>query len=133
MGYYTNFELTVIEGTASMFEVKTVLDDVMGFPSDESIFGFENNHEINYGDVSLTTSDACKWYDHDEDCAAMSKQFPGVVFKLHGDGEEAGDQWDAYYKDGLCQICRVIPTYPPYDPAKLKTVQEAQAEDVGRP
>jgi len=133
MGYYTNFELTGIEGTASMFEVKTVLDDVMGFPSDESIFGFENSNEGEYGGVSLTTSDACKWYDHDEDCAAMSKQFPGVVFKLHGDGEEAGDQWDAYYKDGLCQICRALPpVFPPFDPAKLKSVMQAQTEDEGR-
>jgi hypothetical protein len=124
MGYYTNFELTIHEGTASMFEVKTALDNVMGVPSDESIF----DHEIK----SLTTSGACKWYDHDEDCAAMSKHFPGVVFKLHGEGEEQGDIWEAYYKDGLCQICRALrPAFPPFDSTQLKSVSQAQAEDIG--
>jgi len=70
------------------------------------------------------------WYDHDVDCAELSKKFPGAVFKLHGEGEYVGDLWDSYYKDGLCQICRASITYPTFDCTKLKDVEEAQLEDL---
>lgn len=33
------------------------------------------------------------WYDHAEHLTALSEKFPGVVFELHGDGEEQGDVW----------------------------------------
>lgn len=135
MGYYTNFELSVHQGTADMNAVAKTLAEAMGVTEEEfeTIFDYENNHEVNYGDVSLTTMDAMKWYDHDEDCATMSKQFPGVVFKLHGEGEEQGDMWEAYYTDGFCQICRALPpVFPPFDSAKLKSVSQAQSEDEGR-
>ena len=133
MGYYTNFELTVHQGTADIHAIKNALETAMGISPDETIFDFENNHDREYGDVSLTTVDSMKWYDHDEDCAEMSKHFPGVVFKLHGEGEEQGDMWEAYYCDGLCQICRALPpVFPPFDSMKLKSVGQAQMEDEGR-
>ena len=34
----------------------------------------------------------------------LSEQFPNVIFKLHGIGEENGDIWDAYYKAGKTAI-----------------------------
>ena len=73
-----------------------------------------------------------KWYDHDEDCAEMSKSFPGVVFCLEGEGEENSDMWKSYYKDGFVQICRAVVTYPPFDKTKLTTVADAQRRDIGR-
>jgi hypothetical protein len=124
MGYYTNFQLTVFEGTADMDAVRIALGHVMGLPSEES--PFEND-----GDC-ITTADSLKWYDHDDDCAEMSTQFPNVVFKLHGEGEETGDLWDAYYKDGKCQICRAKAVYPPYDPTKMTSVLDALKNDRGR-
>lgn len=125
MGYYTRFELVVHEGTADLDAVHVALDKAMDYPHDESPFEVDGDRII--------SSDSIKWYDHDEDCAEMSKHFPGAVFMLHGMGEETGDLWEAYYKDGFCQICRVTPVYPPYDPTKLKTVRQAQSEDQGRP
>lgn len=57
-------------------------------------------------------SDSCKWYEHQEDLAAMSKAIPGVLFHLEGEGEESGDIWDAFALDGKvekheAQIVRV--------------------------
>lgn len=125
MGYYTRFELTVHEGTADLQAVKDALDDVMEFSHDDSCFDLDDPDTI-------TTSDSMKWYDHDEECAEMSQKFPGVVFKLHGEGEETGDLWDSYYKDGKCQICRAEFIFPEYDSAKLTSVRQAQSEDQGR-
>ncbi len=34
---------------------------------------------------------------------AMSLAFPHVLFKLHGEGEENDDIWDAYFLDGKSQ------------------------------
>lgn len=125
MGYYTDYKLTVHKGTADLEAVMDALDDVMEFSHDESCFDMDDPDTIISGD-------SLKWYDHDEDCAAMSLRFPGVVFKLHGEGEETGDMWDAYYCDGLCQICRAKFVFPEFDPNKLMTVQNAQQTDEGR-
>lgn len=45
----------------------------------------------------------CKWHDHVRDIASLSKKCPGVTFHLTGEGEEAGDIWDAYALDGKVQ------------------------------
>jgi len=41
-----------------------------------------------------------KWYDHDRDMLALSKEFPDVTFILSGEGEESPDFWKTKYKDG---------------------------------
>lgn len=129
MGYYTNFELAVHEGAADLVRVREALLVEMGLEIDES---HPDWYFMVDGDV-LRSGDSMKWYDHDEECAQMSKRFPGVVFKLHGEGESTGDVWNAYYKDGKVQICRATMMFPPYDPAKLKSVEQAHSEDEGRP
>ena len=127
MGYYTNFELSVLEGTADMNAVHKALRVIMHFDYEDDF-----NIYMPVEDNTIRSGDSMKWYDHDEDCATLSKVFPGVVFKLHGEGEETGDIWNSYYKDGQCQICRAKFVYPEYDEKKLKSVQAAQREDSGR-
>lgn len=48
--------------------------------------------------------ESCKWYEWKEDMIKLSKQFPEVCFKLHGEGEENGDIWDAYFLKGKSQV-----------------------------
>ena len=61
-----------------------------------------------------------KWYDWHEHCTAVSLQFPGELITVEGDGEEQGDQWKAYFKNGKSQICGAIVTFEPFDESKLK-------------
>ena len=61
----------------------------------------------------------CKWYEHEGDMRAVSTKFPGVLFTLHGKGEEGGDLWRKYFLDGKCQEARAIIKYPAFDPAEL--------------
>lgn len=63
--------------------------------------------------------DQAKWYDCNKDVAAMSLEFPGVVFTLSGEGEESPDMWRAYFLEGGVQEERAKITYPPFDPKKL--------------
>ena len=64
-------------------------------------------------------SDAIKWYNWKHDMIALSKRFPNILFALHGEGEENGDLWNAYFKNGKVQICEAIITYEPFDENKL--------------
>ena len=64
--------------------------------------------------------DECKWYNHDTEMLDLSKKFPNVIFKLHGEGEETGDIWDTYYKNGKMQHCQAEMVIAPYDESKLQ-------------
>ena len=61
-----------------------------------------------------------KWYKWESDMRGLSREFPGVLFKLHGEGEENGDVWDAYFLDGKFQKCMAEIVIPPFDQSKLK-------------
>lgn len=80
--------------------------------------------------MTLESNEPTKWYDHDQEMLLLSGKFPDVVFKLHGEGEEHGDFWDAYYKDG--KMCRyALPRkLPPFDPNDLKTLAEIRAKST---
>ena len=51
---------------------------------------------------------------------ALSAEFPGVLFTLHGAGEEADDLWVAYFRDGKGYSVGAVITYPEFDEARLE-------------
>lgn len=67
-------------------------------------------------------AEATKWYRHDEDMLNLSREFPKVLFTLHGEGEEGGDLWRTYYLDGRLQKEKAVVAYAKFDLAKLKEV-----------
>ncbi len=83
MGYYTRHELEVLQG---------------------------NDHETDYeqeisenADYGSCFEDEIKWYEHEKDMREYSKKHPKTVFALKGEGEEIGDIWTEYYKNGKMQ------------------------------
>lgn len=64
-------------------------------------------------------SDSCKWYDHEKDMRAFSERFPDVLFELNGEGEESGDIWRKYFRNGKMQKCPARITFDPFDETKL--------------
>lgn len=101
MGYYTDFKLTVPEGD---------LDSIAQDLSEISTYEWDADLELY----------EAKWYDHHKDMIALSKKHPNTLFCLEGDGEENGDLWKAYYKDGKSQRCSVIIMYESFDESKMK-------------
>lgn len=99
MGYYTRFELKIHDAPD---EFKNVIDVYKSFI--EKI----NNDEVDFDfpgfqwafDYNGESQDETKWYDHDGDMTMFSRLFPEVTFKLIGNGEDNGDMWHEYYKNG---------------------------------
>jgi len=100
MGYYTYHTLHIVEGDDNETDYKEEIADLSGY--NNSLF-----------------EDTCKWYDHDKDMIKYSKKHPNVVFEIMGEGEEAGDLWYTYYKNGKMQFCKAVITYDEYDESKL--------------
>jgi hypothetical protein len=109
MGYYTSFDLKIHEGDR---KIQDILEELCG----------EGNYE--YLDFALTedgdTCESCKWYDHETDMREISEQYPDVTFVLSGEGEEAGDLWKKYFRNGKMHACSVFITYEAFDEAKLR-------------
>lgn len=64
--------------------------------------------------------DSFKWYNHEEDMLEVSRAFPDTLFELHGEGEEPGDLWRKYFKNGKIQRCPAQITYEEYNESKLQ-------------
>lgn len=117
MGYYSYHNLNVKnvrpEEEEKLVEAMDNLD-IIGYAFEGSIYHYGDD-EIEFGSAGEV-----KWYSHDEDMMKLSKLFPHMIFKLHGEGEEQGDIWDSYYQNGVVEICQaeVIvpkPTKIPWD------------------
>jgi hypothetical protein len=123
MGYYTQFELEILEGEADPKLVARTLSLILSGDSTDEFIQVDDDGTFEFGEEA-------KWYDHDEDMISLTKAFPGTLFCLSGKGEEAGDMWKVYYRDGTMQICRAQFSYPPYDANKMTVIKEAQESDM---
>jgi hypothetical protein len=136
MGYYTKYELSYTtpddwssEIEAFLLECKT---KKIKLPA-----GFNAFDKSNFADLELELSkvlssgytleefvggrcDTTKWYEHEKEMKDVSKKFPDVLFVLKGEGEESGDLWIKYFKDGKMQVANANIIYDDFDPGKLK-------------
>lgn len=97
MGYYTTYRLNEPEITPEI---------------EETIY------ELNI-DYPLIDEDSCKWYDHEADMLELSRRFPEELFELHGEGEEPGDIWIKYFKNGKMQSCFAKIIFDEFDEKKM--------------
>ena len=98
MGYYTRHELEVIDGDHDL------IADLVS-ENEEAAYAIDSGGEA---------MESCKWYSHEADLRAFSKKHPEALFRLSGEGEESGDIWAEYHRDGKMQRCKakiVIPEF----------------------
>lgn len=107
MGYYTDFSLRV-EGSGAAYG--RLMDEQDRVTVSES-------YEFKLGDFLRNGQSDVKWYDYDDDMKSLSKRWPNVLFILDGDGEEQGDVWRAWYRNG--KGIKVEPTFLEPDLDKL--------------
>lgn len=99
MGYYTRFELEVNVGRDNDVDYEEVVEEITGY------------HPFD---------DETKWYSFEEDMKSASKLHPKALFELSGEGEESGDIWKAYFRDGKMQMCRAKIVVDRFDESLMK-------------
>ena len=91
MGYYTNYNLEIIEGS---FKSTTEPCSHCGGTGSSCI---EHDFPMHIKD---NLDGETKWYEHQADMKSFSKKYPKVTFKLSGTGEEQGDVWVKFFRNG---------------------------------
>lgn len=117
MGYYTNYNLSILEGG----------------DHDELIKEFRKySDNANYAiDEDGCSNESCKWYESNSELMLFSKNYPDAIFCLEGHGEENGDIWKLHVKDGHSQICKAQLVFPEFDKAKLLAdIRESKIDKV---
>lgn len=101
MGYYTRHELTVINGDNETDYEQEISDTTDGYDK-HWLWGSET-----------------KWYDCQKDMIKYSKKHPDVTFLIDGEGEEIGDIWKAWFKNGKKFYSKVSLVFDEYNEDKL--------------
>ncbi len=96
MGYYTEFAI----------QTKPEVDNLQGLVESEE--DIPDGHVI---DGTWYNCESVKWYDHEEDMKHLSKTAPGILFALRGFGENAGDEWIEFFKDGKMTAINLMPDF----------------------
>ena len=123
MGYYTNHNLKIHKIDNEEINNNEDLNEKLEDKINEAISSHE---DMSYAVGSVTEDwycDSCKWYKHREDMIEFSKLFPDVVFELEGEGENSGDVWKEYYKNGKYQYCPAKITFDEYNHDELKEME----------
>ena len=108
MGYYTNYSMSIYKNDENIttYDIVNTIKNLM--EKEKGMFyPFENeikrmcDDEDNkkFYDIDLDSYQT-KWYEYAEDMCKLSSCFPSVIFQLDGEGEENGDLWTAWYKNG---------------------------------
>lgn len=93
MGYYSDFSVETDGG-----------QDVLDALAEKS----------GYSDVRDGYLHNAKWYEVEENLAAVSDAFPGAKITIWCEGED-GERWALYALGGKVKNCRAIVTYEPND------------------
>lgn len=102
MGYYTQFSLKVRNISESEYER---LNEIL---KDKDLLNYVfccPNYDAFHFEAEYPSYEDQRWYNSEEDMKTISEFFPNAVFELSGEGEEFGDFWREYFKDGKTEYC----------------------------
>lgn len=100
MGYYTRYELTIISG-------------------DDGKTDYEKEISV-LADYGNCFEDEIKWYNCKNDMLKFSKQHPKTTFLVQGFGEEDGDIWKCWFKNGKSFYSKAKLVFEEFDESKLE-------------
>ena len=108
MGYQTKFSLkTEPKIKLNLDELSTMSDGYNWEELDEYVYGID---------------DCVKWYDHRKHMEnfTKNKKYKDILFLLEGEGEESGDIWRQYHKNGKSLHYQAILTFPDFKEKDLE-------------
>jgi len=116
MGYATQYRFSVIEGDDNLV-------NEFRKENDNAEYAFDEDGSFNC---------ECKWYDHEKDLKNFSLKHPDALFLLEGVGEDSGDEWRLYVKEGQSQVCRGEMVFPAFDRGKLLAdIRDNKLKQIG--
>lgn len=118
MGYHTYYTLSISDRDGK---------DIGDAETRRIIAAFRASNgdaEYSLADDGDSRGDETSWYDHEKDVAALSKNYPGLVFVLYGVGEQNDDMWYKYFHNGKVQLCPARISFAKYNESKLKEVKQ---------
>lgn len=118
MGYQTNYDLSLtlmIGGKPAELKDNSPLTEVIT----------QLRSELEEAKYSLEPNGSCsgndsRWYEHEQQLKEFSKKHPNILFTLHGEGEQADDQWNKYFLGGKVQVEKAQIQIAVFDPLKLR-------------
>jgi hypothetical protein len=126
MGYYTRFKAKVTGPQPLLERFKRVAED------SPSTFGTYSIPLYDLIDGDISGGEQMKWYDWKSDMEEVSSKFPSLLFILDGEGEESGDIWRAYFRDGKSVVQDAVLTYPEIDLDELLPYDKDLTEKVAK-
>ena len=115
MGYYTAHRLAIdCDDKNKLLAIKAAMKE------QDEYFTYALDFEGDEPQSKFNTYEQCKWYSHEKDMRELSAQFPDVLFTLDGEGEESGDIWTEYHKNGKMQRAQAKITRGDFDPEQLE-------------
>lgn len=135
MGYYTRYkisvqgkpfsekeqkEIAVLKAQANLLKGQMKEVALAGIAEKEKRIIVDPEQLVNEVIGYNAFEDSIKWYEWKEDMLKISKRYPLTIFVLHGEGEESGDLWKAYFLNGKMQKADAKITYDEFDESKLK-------------
>lgn len=123
MGYVTDYTLTTHQKIKIADFVEKVKEIGFDYVFSEEIEYLELDVKDNPNceqTLEIASTESYKWYENEDDMKELSKAFPDIVFMLHGEGEEQGDLWLSYHKNGKVQRENAKITYGEFDESQLK-------------
>lgn len=130
MGYYTRYSMEIQDIDNKGYDSYKIAKYMLNKQEESNRFyafeyelkDFVENEDTQSRtkcELSLGGDDEYEWYDNEDDMLLLSKEFPDVLFKLHGEGEDNKDIWDKYFINSKMQYCPAEIIYPPFDRTKL--------------
>lgn len=110
MGYQTEYIIS-IESEHNQSDLLALL----GALTDLTDYNFELSR-----DKTRLLSDSIKWYEWAEQITSISKDYPEWLILVEGKGEESGDVWKAYFKDGKKKVLQAQITFPEFNESMLE-------------
>lgn len=108
MGYSTYFSLRVDKPSDVLVETRLIEDLGRDF---ENVFTDSD---------TIYANTHSKWYAYEADMCKLSLNYPGLLFFTEGSGEENGDLWHYYVRDGKSQWIDAEITYAPFNPELMQ-------------
>lgn len=139
MGSYTNYSMEIIDIDNKGYDAYKIAKYMLEKNNEsEKYYAFYNSLEnfiesidptskIDY-ELYLDNNNKTKWYDNEEDMLELSKEFPDILFKLHGEGERNEDIWDKYFMNGKMQYCPAEIHISEFDRNKLEGISQDNIE-----